>query len=173
MRANANSDAQWQELLEEQVRLNAPLFFRIAWRMLRDSSAAEDICQQALLKAWTERHSIGQPDRLRAWLTRTVVNGSLELLRRRRVEQKALANLPSRHDDPSPPDLIANAEALTAALTELPESLRLVVVLRISQGLSGNEVSDLLGISAAAVSRALHQGLDQLRSVLTDSFSHR
>ncbi len=155
------------------MRQNAPLFFRIAWRMLRDNQAAEDVCQQALLKAWAERHTISQPERLRAWLTRTVVNASLELLRRRRIEQKTLARLPLPPDPALAVDGIADADALSSALAALPESLRTVVILRISQGLSGNEVRDLLGMSAAAVSRALHQGLEQLRSALADHYSPR
>jgi RNA polymerase sigma-70 factor, ECF subfamily len=164
-------DAQWQRLLEEQVRANARLFFRIAWRMLRDNAAAEDVCQQAMLKAWSERHTIAQPDRLRAWLTRTVVNGALAMLRRRRVEQQAIAQWATPPNALSPIDAAADHDALAAALADLPETVRMVVILRIRQGLSGNEVRDLLGMSSAAISRALHQGLDQLRGILADDYS--
>ena len=164
-------DASWQRLLKEQVRDNSRLFFGMAWKVLRDSAAAEDVCQQAMLKAWSERHTIASPDRLRAWLARTVVNGSLELYRRRRLEQQALTRLPNRPEMPPPTETIADRDALDAALAELPETTRLVVILRIQQGLSGNEVRDLLGMSLAGISRALHQGLDQLRSILKSDYN--
>jgi DNA-directed RNA polymerase specialized sigma24 family protein len=54
-----------------------------------------------------------------------------------------------------------------AALRELPDLTRAVVVLRIMQGMSGNEVKGLLGCSAAEVSRRLYSGMEQLRTLLS------
>jgi len=56
-----------------------------------------------------------------------------------------------------------------AALATLPEALREVLVLRMMQGISGNEVAELLGISAAEVSRRLHAGMQRLREFLGES----
>src|SRR5205809_50456 len=65
-------------------------------------------------------------------------------------------------------DQVRQHARLWFGLAALPESLRAVVTLRIMEGLSGNEVKDLLGYSASQVSRMLHEGLEQLRNVLTD-----
>lgn len=165
---DAGSDIEWQRLLGEQVRRNARLFYQVAYRVLRNSAAAEDVCQQAFLAAWTERHSIREPGRLAAWLTRTIVNTSLQIMRRQRTERTVLTRLPPARSVPSVSQALEDTETVTLALAALPENLRTVVVLRIMQGLSGREVQQLLGTSAAGVSRALHEGLERLRRTLAD-----
>ena len=57
---------------------------------------------------------------------------------------------------------------LEEALLTLPEPTRLVVVLRTMDGLSGNEVSELLDYSPSEVSRRFHEGLERLRGLLVD-----
>lgn len=165
---DVGSDIEWQRLLDEQVRRNARLFYQVAYRLLRNSAAAEDVCQQAFLAAWTERHSINQPQRLSSWLTRTIVNTSLQIMRRQRTERTVLTRLPAAAQLPSVSQALENAETVTLALAALPDNLRTVVVLRIMQGLSGREVQELLGTSPAGVSRALHEGLERLRRTLAD-----
>src|SRR4051812_44720395 len=69
--------ADWHQLLADQVRQNGRFFFRLAHNVLRDAQLAEDVCQQALLRAWEERDRIQPGPTLKAWLARTVVNNSL------------------------------------------------------------------------------------------------
>ena len=59
-------------------------------------------------------------------------------------------------------------EAVVQAMDRLPETARTVVALRLMQGMSGNEVKDLLGCSASEVSRQLHAGMEQLRGLLAE-----
>ena len=54
-------------------------------------------------------------------------------------------------------------EKVLASIAELPEPVRTVVVLRLLEGLPGNQVKELLECSAVDVSRQLHQGMDMLR----------
>jgi RNA polymerase sigma-70 factor (ECF subfamily) len=163
----AHSDREWRELLAEQVRGNARLWFRLAYDILHDAHAAEDVCQQALLRGWTSRDRLRDPAQLRAWIARTVVNESLQVLRRRRVEERARQHHVRRDANIDPPDEpLAAREAVVMGLSALSEPVRAVVALRVMEGMSGNDVKDLLGCSAAQVSRMLHEGLDQLRVVL-------
>lgn len=53
-------------------------------------------------------------------------------------------------------------------MEQLPEPSRLVVTLRIMEEMSGRQVQDLVGCSAAEVSRRLHSGMDELRKLLAD-----
>src|SRR5438093_398850 len=70
------SEVTWEILLSEQIRQNGRLFYQLAYRILRDGGAAEDVCQQAFLRAWEEREKIdGGGQALKSWLARTVVNG--------------------------------------------------------------------------------------------------
>ena len=83
-------DAEWSRLLAEQVGGNSRLLYRLAFGVLRDGAAAEDVCQQALLKAWERRESLRDAAALRAWLARVVVTESLYARRRRAVERRVL-----------------------------------------------------------------------------------
>jgi RNA polymerase sigma factor (sigma-70 family) len=146
------------------------LFFRLANGILRDAAAAEDACQQAMLKAWAQRDRIDNPETLRAWLARTVVNESLQIARRIKVERRVVGRhaIDSDTATSGSEDLLAGREAVIQAMQQLDEEVRAVIVLRVIEGLSGNEVKELLGCSAAGVSRRLHQGLEQLRTALKD-----
>ena len=130
---------------------------------------AEDVCQQAYLKAIQAQAQIVEPDRLGGWLTRVVINESLMHCRKQSREtefRKELAtNVMSVAGDGEPILLerLADRDWVLHALDRLDESMREVVVLRVMQEMSGQETSRLLGCSATLVSRRLHRGLDRLR----------
>jgi len=67
----AQSDREWRELLAEQVRQHARLWFRLAYDILHDAHAAEDVCQQALLRAWSNRERLRDAGQLRACISRS------------------------------------------------------------------------------------------------------
>ena len=146
--------------------------FRIARRILGDPALAEDVCQQAYLKALNARDSIKDADKLAGWLTRVIVNESLDALRKRKRERKAYeahsAMAASRLSADGPCDHPETREQVALLLERLDEPIRTVVVMRTMKGMSGIEVKRALGCSAALVSRRLHQGLDQLREWLAE-----
>jgi RNA polymerase sigma-70 factor (ECF subfamily) len=154
----------WETILVEQVRRSGRLLFRLAFGILRDAGAAEDLCQQAFMRAWQGRGRMRDPVALQAWLTRVVVNESLQLYRRRQSERRAHAHLGRRGGPVTDGgEALEWRELLHAGLAELSERTRLVVVLRLMEGASGREVKELLGISESEVSRRLHQGMEHLR----------
>ncbi len=157
-------ETQWRQLLAQQVRQHARLWFRLAFDILRDAHAAEDVCQQAMLRGWSNRHRLRDSGTLKAWLARTVINDSLAQLRRGKIEQRVLSERAKNERVAEPADAgLAMREHVLARLGELDETVQAVVALRVMEGLSGNEVKELLGCSAAQVSRLLHEGLEQLR----------
>lgn len=151
--------------------MHGRLLFRAAFDILKDATLAEDVVQQAFLKAWERRTDIAHPEFLKQWLIRAVVNGGLEMLRRRKTE-KRLLKLGTIARDPSGIPTAETAELrelLLNAVADLPELSRAIVALRVLEGMSGNKVKDLLGCSAAEVSRHLHRGLEQLRRAMSAS----
>ncbi|MCX5660569.1 MAG: sigma-70 family RNA polymerase sigma factor [Planctomycetota bacterium] len=158
-------------MLTREVGVSGRLCFQVAHRILADANAAEDICQQSLLKAWEHRREIVNENALRAWLLRVVTNECLQSLRRRRTQARVLSQRASPDKAASafePGRQAALRESVVLALSELPETTRAVVVLRVMGGRSGNEVKAILGCSAAEVSRRLHEGLDMLRTSMAD-----
>jgi RNA polymerase sigma-70 factor (ECF subfamily) len=151
-------------MLLEQMRLHGRRLFRIAYGILGESHAAEDTCQQVILKAWELRDQVRDPAALQGWLMRVTVTESLQLVRRRRTDWKLRDMDPPRTPEGmSPMERAEFREVLHAALADLPELTRTVVVLRLIQGMSGNEVKAVLGCSASEVSRRLHHGMEYLR----------
>lgn len=166
----AFDENNFRAFLSDQIRQHARLFFRLAYGVLRDPAAAEDICQQAMLKAWERRSELRNESAARGWLARIVLNESLQARRqlaieRRAILQRAAAAQTAQGVGRSGFEL---SEAVVLAMQDLPETTRLVVAMRVMQGKSGNEVKAVLGCSAAEISRQLHRGMELLRQSLVD-----
>jgi RNA polymerase sigma-70 factor, ECF subfamily len=168
--AAAAGNGNWEAWVAEQVRLRGPLLFRLAHEILKDPARAEDVCQDVVVKALQMRSSIREPQALKGWLARVVINQSLIIRRREQCEQRvrqAMVQRAGSNEAASvPTDL---RESLESAVQELPQPTQAVVVLRLMQGMSGNQVKDLLGMSASDVSRKLHEGMDYLRGRLGEA----
>ena len=159
----------WDSQLTAQLEDQSPALYRLAYGFLRDGHAAEDVCQEAFTKAWQHRGRLRRRTALGGWLVRVVTNECLQVLRRRKVATKATVRQGLELTQPLGPDAqVELKDAVTRALGELPERTRLVVVLRLMQGRSGNEVKQMLGCSASQVSRRLHEGMEYLRAVLKE-----
>ena len=158
----------WAGLLTQQVRERGRWYLHLAYRVVGDVEAAEDACQRAFCRAWERRDEIRDPNALRNWLARTVVNEALQLLRRRQIERRALAEQPNGEPATGPAEGVAQRDGVWRAVAMLEEPTRSIVVLRVVHGFSGNEVKRMFGCSAAEVSRRLHAGMAALRNQLTE-----
>lgn len=160
----------WEGLLTEQVRESGRALFGVACRIVRDPQAAEDACQTAFAKAWELGGSgLNSPRDISRWLHQVVINESLVLLRRRKVEANHRDRVAASRTQGERTDGLAQLEireSVIAALSQIDEPARTVVVMRVMQGRSGNEVALLMGVSAAEVSRRLREGMEKLRGVL-------
>lgn len=167
MQSTATGDSDWEALVAEQVRLRGPLLFRLAYDVLKDAVKAEDVCQEVILKALQMRSSIRNPAALKGWLARVVINESLQVCRREKCERRVHQVVGARVTSSQTPQPHSDErESLHAAIRELPQPTQAVVVLRLIEGMSGNQVKDLLGMDASEVSRKLHEGMDYLRERL-------
>lgn len=158
--------------LAQCIQSHGRLLFRLAWNVLHDSHAAEDVCQHALFKACTHLDGGRDEKTLRNWLARTVVNDAIGELRRKtrrdRLLRTQFAGAPDAATDQ--PD-IAMREAVYLGLEQLEPEARAVVVMRIMEGRGGQEVAEILNISVATVSRRLHEAMTQLRRHLNSESS--
>lgn len=135
---------------------------RIAYAILGDAHAAEDVTQEAMLSLLD---NLGRFDRRRAfepWLHRIVTNRALDWLRSRERRAEVVPIVA-----PAPPPA-GGDPALTAALASLPPERRAVVVLRHVGGYGTNEIARMLGLRRGTVGSRLRRGLDQLRTHLEE-----
>jgi len=166
------SEPNWDDLLAEQVRLHSRLFYLLAYRMLRDDARAQEVCQQALLRACEHRDRIIDPsvNTLRSWISQTVKTECLQRLRRQRIEQRALAIRSEAQQelllDPEIPIDLRNA--VLEAIALLPEPAQSIVRLRHLDGLTPNEVMVAVGCRRSDLWRHMRWGFDQLRALLAD-----
>ena len=159
-------------LFEILVRRYNQRLYRVALGILGDDGEAEDVMQDAYVRAYTHLGQFAGAARFATWLTRIAVYEALARARRRRrvveidamPEPKRETLAPSTERDPEEKaigrDLLA---VLEAAIRSLPPTYRPVVLLRDVEGLSTAEVAYGLGLSEPVVKTRLHRGRALLR----------
>lgn len=159
----------WKQAVVDHVDQYSRALFVTANRILNDPPEAEDICQRAYVKALDAESQVQSVAVLHAWLTRVVINQSLDVLRRRQVERRVLRERAQREElAPDASQRLEDREFVVGLLDQLDERTRSVVMMRTVQGLSGKEVTQRMGCSAALVSRLLHDGLMRMRLLARD-----
>jgi len=138
-----------------------PRAYRVAYRMLDDRGAAEDVAAEAMSRAFARWSTVSNLDYRDAWVMRVTMNLCLNSLRRHSL-------LVAPPDPTSIEDATATRLALVAALAALPTRQREVVVLRHLGGLPELEVARALGIGAGTVKTHLKRGLEALRGQLLE-----
>ena len=167
---------------EEMVRTLGGRLLAVARRMLRDEDAARDAVQDAMLSAVRAIGHFDGHSRLSTWLHRIVVNAALMRIRRRqrRPEQSIEPLLPRFAEDGHHAEAVIawtdSAERLIereqtgalvrAAIDELPESYRLVVVMRDIDGMSTLEAAEAFGITENALKLRLHRARQALATII-------
>lgn len=161
--------------------------FRIALHITQNREDAEDVVQDAFLKAYENLEQFQGQSKFYTWLVRIAVNEALMKLRRRRPErmvsldqevQTEEDSMPREVADWSPnPEQLYNQSELRDILGKtvqgLPPSFRTVFVLRDVEGLSTEETAQALELSVPAVKSRLLRARLQLRERLNRYFKNR
>src|SRR5436190_15996641 len=157
--------------------------YRAARGILGNDSEAEDVVQESYFRAFTNLESFRGDSSFSTWLTRIAINEALSRKRRgvTTVELSAIEHqqaspgqviqFPMTHQELDPERGVAQREIrriLERAIDALPSAFRAVFVLRIVEGLSLEETSDLLGIKIQTVKTRLHRA----RSLLKKAIDH-
>lgn len=161
----------WEYLLSEQVRQNSRLYYQLAFRIVRDDAAAQDVCQHAFAQAWAHRHRIDPSGKtLGAWIAATVRRECLQRVRRLKIERRALAEhvatRPEVSDDPR--ETAELRDLVAAALARVPEPARSMLKLKFFDGMSPKEIGTLYKCSESDLWRQMHKVLQMLRGCLSD-----
>lgn len=147
------------DAFEALVRRHQTTVYRVAIRMLRSESDAQDAAQEAFVQAWRALARFRSDSSFATWLYRIVTNRCLNMIQQRRSEQPLPDRLIALAGDPaSQAETSQRLEALVKAIHDLPGEQRAAIVLREFQGLPYEEIAEVLGISASAVKGRIHRG---------------
>jgi RNA polymerase sigma-70 factor, ECF subfamily len=161
--------------------------FRIANHITQNREDAEDVVQDAFLKAYQKLDQFQGNSKFYTWLVRIAVNEALMKLRKRKASKTVSIDEDVETDDgfvprevtdwsPNPEQLYKQAELsdiLEKTIQGLPSGFRTVFVLRDVEGLSTEETADALGLSIPAVKSRLLRARLQLRERLSRHFKKK
>jgi RNA polymerase sigma-70 factor (ECF subfamily) len=159
-------------LFELLMRRYNQRVYRCVRAIVRDESEAEDAMQQAYLNAFVNLRQFAGRSSFSTWLTRIAVNEALARVRPRALRavsdgETTISDIESPHPDPE--QQAATAEMTRAVEEEigaLPDSYRVVLILREVEGLSTSETAAAIGIAEDAVKTRLHRARGLLRDNL-------
>lgn len=164
---------EFRRLVETHQRM----VFSLALRVTGEYGTAEEVAQDAFLELFRAGERLETEDHVRFWLRRVTVHRATDALRRRAVRPEAAAEewMEEEHSAGGAEDgagagngmggglnaaVVARLEEL---LQTLPESMRVVVVLRYQEEMLPDEIAKLLGQPVATVKSNLQRGLQLLR----------
>ena len=161
-------DADLEREFEVRLAETSTLAFRVAYSVLRNRQDAEDVAQEAFLRAHSRFTQLRDRTRFRAWLVRTSWRLAMDFLRgsRRRAAREQihrLAAMPAGEHDAS---TSARTAELWAAIDRLPEKLRLTIVLASIEGHDIREVARLMAIPEGTVKSRLFLARQRLKEYL-------
>ncbi|MER8412232.1 MULTISPECIES: RNA polymerase sigma factor [unclassified Mesorhizobium] len=159
------------------IKTHNQRLYRVARGVVRNDSEAEDIVQEAYVKAFAHLDAFRGDSSLATWLSRIVINEALGRLRNRRRTVALLENpqaeiirFPLNPSD-DPERTMAQRQILQLveqATDSLPDVYRTVFVARVIEGLSIEETADLLGVRPQTVKTRLHRARALVRKALDD-----
>jgi RNA polymerase sigma-70 factor (ECF subfamily) len=157
------------EAFEELYRENVGKVYLLCLRMCGDPSRAEELTQEAFVRAWTKLGSFRGASAFSTWLHRVTVNvvlGERRSTVRREARIKPVGNEPSPElmaSEPSPGQTLD----LERSIAALPEGARTVFVLHDVEGYRHQEIADLTGLAVGTSKAQLHRARKLLRKALT------
>lgn len=148
-----------------------PILYRVAYRVAGSAEAAEDLCQDAFFKLYEKNMVFPSMDDAKFWLIRVVKNAALNYAKRKERErfvyQKAFRE-DARTTRTGEEELVRKetAEEVNAALMELPEKMRIILILTENTELNYKEIGRILGISEGNVKIRVFRAREKLQRIL-------
>jgi RNA polymerase sigma-70 factor, ECF subfamily len=180
-------DPDLRPRFEEEALPLLPGLYRAALRLTRNPSDAEDLVQEAYLRAYRGFHQFEPGTNLKAWLYRILTNSFINTYRKKQREPQTVPDeeiedwylynrLAREAPDSSAEAVVLESmpdEDVQAALEGLPEHYRAAVLLADVEGFSYKEIAEILGIPIGTVMSRLHRGRKALEKALWEKVRER
>ena len=182
-RVKQGDDEAFALIVDKHGRLVYNAVCRVLSSCGRATDSADEIAEDAFVKAWRNIRSFRGDCSLATWLYRIAVNTARDRLRSEKRHAVISLTADSPEDEPHewdvpvtsgdtvPEDVIEKKETILAvrrAIEELPEDARKVVVMRDINEMSYSDISEILGIELGTVKSRLSRGRAALKKILSD-----
>ena len=146
--------------------------FVVANRFVKDTFEAQDIVQEAFIKAFSKLHQYKAEVTFGAWLKRIVINKSIDLLKSKKqqmleLDEVHLKVVDSNYEDEWLVDDAITLNEVKDAINKLPDKYKYVVMMFLIEGYDHQEISEVLNITEVASRTQLSRGKTQLKELLT------
>jgi RNA polymerase sigma-70 factor (ECF subfamily) len=164
---DGNNRAEFRRLYDTVF----PILFRVACRITSNEEAAEDLCQEAFFRFYERNMVFPNADEAKYWLIRVVKNAALNHVKRkereRRAYQRAFREL-NQSPESGEQSLLKkeDRDEVRKALEQLPENLRIVLILKEYGELNYKEIGRALGISEGNVKVRVFRARERLAALL-------
>ena len=165
-----------QNAFEEIVTLFQHRLYQVCYRMLGNAQEAEDISQEAFVRAYINIHTFDQKRKFSTWLFRIATNLCIDRIRKKKPAYYLDADVPGTDGlnmysqlaatDELPEDEVERMELqqrIHYEIGRLPDKYRSVIILRYIEELPLQEIGDILGLPLGTVKTRVHRGREVLR----------
>ena len=150
-----------KDLLEKTILEHQRMLYRIAFSIIKDEQLALDAVQETIVKAYSQIHQLRQPEYIKTWLVRILINNCNSLYRENR-RSVPFDELPETVPAAPPPSDLEFFEMLRS----LPPDSRLIFQLYYGERFTTREIAGMLKMNESTVKSRLSRGKKQLREGL-------
>ncbi len=165
-----------QDAFEEIVTLFQHRLYHVCYRMLSNRQEAEDIAQEAFVRAYINIHTFDQKRKFSTWIFRIATNLCIDRIRKKKPDYYLDANVPGTEgltmysqiaaNEPLPEEQVAQMETqerIQYEIGQLSDKYRSVIILRYLEELPLQEISEILELPLGTVKTRVHRGRAALR----------
>ena len=158
----------WEQTLADLASARGGTLKRHAFLLCGDNSQADDLVQEALVRAFTRPLRVPRPGAAEAYVRAIMVNLFIDGARRRSRWSQLAPLLRPVGATPDPADLVSDRHAILTALRSLSPQQRACVVMRYYEDLPVAEVAAVLGVREGTVKRYLSEAMPRVAMRLSD-----
>jgi RNA polymerase sigma-70 factor (ECF subfamily) len=161
------AQARDQAAFGELVRRRQGWARSLLRRMCRNDAEADDLAQEAFVKAWERLRDLETPAAFAGWFRRVAVTTFLMAKRRQKANLDPIDDAAELASDASAPDSAAGARIdLERALKRLSDGERICITLNHGEGMSHGEIAEMTGLPLGTVKSHVQRGTEKLRRIL-------
>lgn len=151
--------------LVEYVEENKEKFYRLSYGYLKDEQLALDTIQDAIVKAISKMHTLKNPDYLKTWFYRIIINECLnQLKRKKKIEEINI----EQYDISFEEQEMSDAIDVYRKIDQLKPELKTIIILRFFEDMKLEEIVKITHTNLSTVKSRLYKALKQLKGKIEE-----